>query len=63
MRPAEPVCLLPFRLCACVQVLTGAISDANTPWLAKLLHSRGVDLVRVEVVPDDVRDICETVLR
>ena len=46
-----------------MQVLTGAISDANTPWLAKLLHSRGVDLVRVEVVPDDVRDICETVLR
>ncbi|KAI7841941.1 hypothetical protein COHA_004468 [Chlorella ohadii] len=45
------------------QVLTGSISDANTPWLAKLLHSRGVDLVRVEMIPDDKRDIVETVLR
>ena len=45
------------------QVLSGSITDANTPWLAKLLHSRGVDLVRVEYVPDDKRDIVETVLR
>lgn len=33
--------------------LQGSIADANTPWLAKLLYSRGVDLVRVECVPDD----------
>lgn len=44
------------------EVLAGSITDANTPWLAKLLHSRGVDLVRVEVVPDDPADIAATCL-
>lgn len=29
----------------------------------QLLHSRGVDLVRVEYIGDDKRDICDTVLR
>lgn len=32
-------------------------------YLPQLLHSRGVDLVRVEMIPDDKRDIVETVLR
>jgi molybdenum cofactor synthesis domain-containing protein len=45
------------------EVLTGSIADCNTPFLAKLLHSRGVDLVRAEFVPDCKRDIVETVLR
>lgn len=45
------------------EVLHGSITDANTPWLAKLLFSRGVDLVRVEVVPDDAADIGSTALR
>jgi molybdenum cofactor synthesis domain-containing protein len=45
------------------EVLSGSIADANTPWLARLLHSRGVDLVRVEVVPDDAADIGATCLR
>jgi len=44
------------------EVLSGSIADANTPWLAKLLHTRGVDLVRVEVVPDDKEDIATTTL-
>ena len=45
------------------EVLSGSIADANTPWLAKLLHSRGVDLVRVEVIPDDADDIAATCLK
>lgn len=45
------------------EVLTGSITDANTPWLAKLLHSRGVDLVRASVIGDDKREIVEEVLR
>ncbi|KAI8466434.1 MAG: MoaB/Mog domain-containing protein [Monoraphidium minutum] len=45
------------------EILQGSIADANTPWLAKLLYSRGVDLVRVECVPDDKADIIETVHR
>jgi molybdenum cofactor synthesis domain-containing protein len=45
------------------EVLSGSIADANTPWLAKLLYSRGVDLIRVEVIPDDPEDIAATVLK
>ena len=44
------------------EILKGSISDSNTPWLAKLLFSRGVDLTRVEFVPDDVDDIARSVL-
>lgn len=32
------------------EVLSGSIVDTNTPWLVKKLFSRGVDLVRVEMV-------------
>eukprot|EP00884_Botryococcus_braunii_P012511 jgi/Botrbrau1/21260/Bobra.39_2s0052.1 len=45
------------------EILSGSIVDANTPWLAKLLHSRGVDLIRVEYIPDDADDIVASVLR
>lgn len=45
------------------EVLSGSIADANTPWLAKFLYSRGVDLCRVEVVPDEPDDIAATCLR
>ncbi|KAG2487547.1 hypothetical protein HYH03_013826 [Edaphochlamys debaryana] len=44
------------------EVLAGQITDTNTPWLAKLLHSRGVDLVRVSYIPDSPQEIRETVL-
>lgn len=27
------------------ELLSGAVTDTNTPWLARLLYSRGVDLV------------------
>ena len=43
------------------EILRGNIADANTAWLAKALHARGVDLVRATVVPDDVADIVATV--
>ncbi|MEW5310447.1 MAG: hypothetical protein WDW38_002246 [Sanguina aurantia] len=45
------------------EILSGGITDVNTPWLAKLLYSRGIDLVRAEVIPDDVSDIKATLLR
>ena len=44
------------------EILSGSVTDANTPWLAKLLHSRGVDLVRVECIPDSPADIAATCL-
>jgi molybdenum cofactor synthesis domain-containing protein len=39
------------------EVLSGAIADANTPWLARLLTAQGVDLKRVVVVPDEEADV------
>ena len=45
------------------EILAGAVTDVNTPFLAKTLHARGVDLVRVEYIGDDKRDIVDTVLR
>ncbi|KAF5832752.1 MoaB/Mog domain-containing protein [Dunaliella salina] len=44
------------------EVLSGSIADANTPWLARLLYSRGVDLIRVEYIPDDVGDIMQSAI-
>lgn len=46
-----------------LQVLKGKTVDTNTPWLAKLLYSRGVDLVRVEVVRDNKVEIGESLQR
>lgn len=45
------------------EILTGSITDTNTPWLAQLLYKQGVDLVRAEYIPDDIEDIKQTVLR
>lgn len=39
------------------EILSGAIADTNTPWLAKLLHSQGVDMMRFEYVPDEAEEI------
>jgi len=44
------------------EVLSGSITDANTPWLAKLLYSRGVDLIRVEYIPDNIDDIMQSAI-
>jgi molybdopterin-biosynthesis enzyme MoeA-like protein len=45
------------------EVLAGSITDSNTGFLAKLLHSRGVDLVHACIIPDNSREIVDTVLR
>jgi len=43
------------------EVLSGKIQDVNVASLARLLYARGVDLVRVEMVPDVKEDIISTV--
>mmetsp|Transcript_8943 Transcript_8943/g.17790 ORF Transcript_8943/g.17790 Transcript_8943/m.17790 type:complete len:323 (-) Transcript_8943:134-1102(-) len=45
------------------EILSGSVQDSNTPWLAKFLRARGVDLVRVEFVPDTFEDIGDSLLR
>ncbi|KNE66140.1 molybdenum cofactor synthesis domain-containing protein [Allomyces macrogynus ATCC 38327] len=45
------------------EILSGKTQDTNTNWLAKQLFDLGVDLKRVEVIPDDEADIIETVVR
>ena len=59
--------LPPTRRAACLtigdEVLAGRVQDANTVMLAKLLHRRGVDLVRGELVPDVVETVVESLRR
>lgn len=43
------------------EVLSGKIQDTNSAWLARLLYSRGVDMCRMVTIPDDRREIIETV--
>lgn len=45
------------------EILSGSVQDSNTPWLAKFLRARGVDLVRVEFVPDTFEDIQDSIVR
>jgi molybdenum cofactor synthesis domain-containing protein len=45
------------------EILSGSVQDSNTPWLAKFLRARGVDLVRVEFVPDSYEDIADSLHR
>jgi molybdenum cofactor synthesis domain-containing protein len=45
------------------EVLSGKIADTNGAWLARFLYSRGVDLVRLEVIPDQHEDVVATVRR
>ncbi|KAJ3371106.1 hypothetical protein GGF31_003529 [Allomyces arbusculus] len=45
------------------EILSGKTQDTNTNWLAKQLFDLGVDLKRVEVIPDDEADIIEAVTR
>lgn len=45
------------------EILSGSIQDTNTPWLANFLRARGVDLVRVEMVPDSFDDIADSLHR
>lgn len=45
------------------EVLNGKISDTNSKFFAKYCFALGLDLRRVEVVPDDEGDIVESVRR
>ena len=45
------------------EVLSGAIQDTNAPWLAKLLHSRGCNMMRFECVPDCIPSIADALHR
>ncbi|PSC71220.1 3 -phosphoadenosine 5 -phosphosulfate sulfotransferase (PAPS reductase) [Micractinium conductrix] len=46
------------------EVLAGSITDANTPWLAKVLTPPGLILAKAFRGPSPLqRDICDTVLR
>lgn len=39
------------------EILSGKVTDTNTPFLARHLRAQGVELVRVAVVPDEVPTI------
>jgi molybdenum cofactor synthesis domain-containing protein len=45
------------------EILSGKFPDENAPWLAVHLRSLGVDLVRIETIPDEVPIIAESVRR
>ncbi|KAJ5713422.1 uncharacterized protein N7483_010603 [Penicillium malachiteum] len=57
----------PIHTAACLiigdEVLGGKTIDTNSPFLAKFCFGLGIQLKRVEVVPDDEEDIMEAVRR
>ncbi|KAJ5492395.1 hypothetical protein N7453_010492 [Penicillium expansum] len=57
----------PIHTAACLiigdEVLGGKTIDTNSPYLAKFCFSLGIELKRVEVIPDDEEDIIEAVRR
>ncbi|KAJ1736056.1 hypothetical protein LPJ61_000199 [Coemansia biformis] len=56
----------PLTAALCVigdEVLNGKTQDVNSHVFAKRCFALGVDVARIEVVPDQSRDICESVRR
>ncbi|KAJ5529193.1 hypothetical protein N7527_002586 [Penicillium freii] len=57
----------PIHTAACLiigdEVLGGKTIDTNSPYLAKFCFSLGIELKRIEVIPDDEEDIIEAVRR
>ncbi|GLD96253.1 hypothetical protein PINS_up004936 [Pythium insidiosum] len=52
------------RAALCVignEVLTGKTQDTNSHFVAKFMYRRGIDLVRVVVIPDELDTIASTV--
>lgn len=45
------------------EILSGKVTDTNSPFLARELRKIGIDLRRVEVISDDLDDISSTVRR
>jgi molybdenum cofactor synthesis domain-containing protein len=43
------------------ELLAGDIENTNATWLSERLTARGVDVVRIIVIPDDERVVAETV--
>ena len=43
------------------EILTGRTQDANTPWLAQQLLTKGVRLMEVRIIPDTEEAIIDTV--
>ena len=43
------------------EILSGKVTDTNSPFLARELRKVGVDLRRISVIPDDLDDIERTV--
>lgn len=53
-----------LRAAVCVignEVLSGKTQDTNTHFIAKFMFRRGIDLVRVAVIPDELETIAATV--
>ncbi len=42
------------------EILTGRVADQNTPYLARRLYELGADLGRVEILPDQVEPIANS---
>ncbi|KAK6363803.1 hypothetical protein TWF730_001213 [Orbilia blumenaviensis] len=63
--PSAPVRMIQTAACLVIgdEVLNGKIVDTNSPFFAKYCFSLGLDLKRVEVIPDDEADIIEAVRR
>ncbi|KAJ5619983.1 hypothetical protein N7510_003967 [Penicillium lagena] len=68
-RPGPPAMTSakPIHTAACLiigdEVLGGKTIDTNSPYLAKFCFGLGIQLKRVEVIPDDEEDIMEAVRR
>jgi len=45
------------------EILSAKVVDENGPWLARELRSLGVDLRRIETVPDEVPVIVDSLKR
>jgi molybdenum cofactor synthesis domain-containing protein len=45
------------------EILSGTVQDTNGPFLAKYFRNRGIDLLRIEVIPDKIEVIVETLNR
>lgn len=43
------------------EILNGKVRDCNAHYLCGMLHSRGVSIARIEMVPDDIYAIAEAV--
>jgi molybdopterin-biosynthesis enzyme MoeA-like protein len=40
------------------EILNGTVTDTNSKTLASFFFKRGIELKRIEIVPDDVRVFC-----